>query len=91
MDKKVFIGIDVSKLKLDLCVIIGDKISQAIVLSNTISELKKFFKILIKDHNKSELLFCSRCKFRRYSSVKQNQLEMINDKLEIVNISKKTV
>jgi len=57
--KKVFIGIDVSKLNLDLCVLISDKISQEVVLSNTISEITKFFKSLLKEHTVSEILVCS--------------------------------
>ena len=43
--KEVFIGIDVSKLNLDLCVLIGDKISQEVVISNTISEITKFLRV----------------------------------------------
>ena len=57
--KEVFIGIDVSKLNLDLCVLIGDKISQEVVISNTISEITKFFKSLLKKHPVSEILVCS--------------------------------
>ena len=56
--KKVFIGIDVSKEKLDLCVQIGDLISQEIVLLNTISELKKFFRKFFKEHNAEDILLC---------------------------------
>ena len=56
--KKIIIGIDVSKLKLDLCVLIGDKISQEVVVSNTISDLSKFFKKFLKVHTVSEILVC---------------------------------
>jgi hypothetical protein len=48
MVKKVFIGIDVSKLKFDLCVRIGDTVSQELVLSNTASELKSSLRIWLK-------------------------------------------
>ena len=52
---KVIIGIDVSKLKLDLCVQVCGNISQEIVLENTISDLKKFFVKLLKEHSASEV------------------------------------
>ena len=58
MEKAVIIGIDVSKLTLDLCVSISGNISQEIVLENTISELNKFFVKLLKEHNSSEILIC---------------------------------
>jgi len=38
--KKVIIGIGVSKLKLDLCVLVGDKISQEIEILSTYSSIK---------------------------------------------------
>jgi transposase len=56
--KNVIIGIDMSKVKLDLCVRVGDIISQEIELSNSISELTKFFKKLLKTHTASEVLIC---------------------------------
>ena len=56
--KKVFIGIYVSKETLDLCVRIGDVIPYEIVLSNTISELKRFFRKFFKEHNSDEILIC---------------------------------
>ena len=58
MEKEVIIGIDVSKNTLDLCVSISSKISQEIVLENTISELKKFFNKFVKKHKVSEILIC---------------------------------
>jgi transposase len=59
--KKIIIGIDVSKSKLDLCVLVGGSISQGIVVSNTISELTMFFKKFLKEHTASDILIC--CEF----------------------------
>ena len=56
--EKVIIGIYVSKIKLDLCVRIGDKISQELVLPNTISDLTKFFNKLLKERTVSAVLLC---------------------------------
>ena len=58
MSKKVFIGIDLSKSKLDLCVRLGEEVSQEIVLENTISDLKKFFNKFVKKHKVSDILIC---------------------------------
>ena len=42
--KNVFIGIDVSKDKLDICVLKEKEIITELELSNSTSELKKFFE-----------------------------------------------
>jgi transposase len=57
--KRLIIGIDVSKMKLDLCVFGSGKLSQELVISNITSDLMKFFKQLVKKHNKSDLLVCA--------------------------------
>jgi transposase len=56
--EKVIIGIDVSKAKLDLCICIGDVMSQELELPNIISDLDRFFKDFLKKHSKADILIC---------------------------------
>jgi transposase len=59
--KKIIIGIDVSKEKLDLCLQVGENVDKEWTLSNTSTELKKSFKIFLKEkrYESSEVMVCA--------------------------------
>jgi transposase len=59
--KKFFIGIDISKEKLDLCLTSGDKIVKEWVLQNTATDIKRSIADLLKTHacEKSDILVCA--------------------------------
>jgi transposase len=58
MKKEIFIGIDISKSNMDLCVRSGEVITQELKLDNTTQELKKFFNKLLKNHHADSILIC---------------------------------
>lgn len=59
MKFKTFIGIDVSKLTLDICLVTGDGVIESFKIENKEPSIKKFFKGLGKNNNLGELLVCA--------------------------------
>ncbi|MDR0575818.1 MAG: IS110 family transposase [Tannerella sp.] len=59
--KKVVLGIDVSKEKLDLCLIFNEKIMKEFVVDNTVSTIKSSIRNLSKEYSMelSEVLICA--------------------------------
>lgn len=59
MKFKTFIGIDVSKLSLDICVITAEGEIKTFKISNTVGDLKKLFKLISKDLDIKKTLVCA--------------------------------
>lgn len=59
MKFKTFIGIDVSKLTLDICLVTGDGVIESFKIENNEQSIKKFFKGLGKSHLTEEMLVCA--------------------------------
>ena len=59
--KIYFIGIDVSKEKLDLCLYSSEKILKEWILSNTVSAINRYFNNLQKEYgvDASDFLVCA--------------------------------
>jgi transposase len=57
--KKVFIGIDVSKDKVDACIIKDEAIISEEIITNNNAEIKKFFEKIIKEHTAETVLTCA--------------------------------
>lgn len=57
--KNVFIGIDVSKEKLDLCVLKEGEILLEQELVNSSTEIKKFFLEILKEHTAESVIVCA--------------------------------
>ena len=57
--KKIFIGVDVSKLKLDFCNYQDGKYFKEEVVGNHSSAIKSHLKEILDDHPKDELLICA--------------------------------
>jgi transposase len=58
MKKTLFVGIDISKSNIDLCVRSGGVIVQELKLDNTTQVLKKFFEELLENHHADSILIC---------------------------------
>jgi transposase len=59
--KKIIIGIDVSKEKLDFCLQKGEKVAQELELPNTVQDIKGTLKAVLKEQQceLSEVLLCA--------------------------------
>ncbi len=59
MKFKSFIGIDVSKLSLDICSITTEGEIKTFKINNSVGDLKKFFKLIRKDLDLDKTLVCA--------------------------------
>jgi len=57
--KKFFIGVDVSKLKLDICLRLNDELTKELIIPNQLRAIKKFFSDLIKSSSATDYLICA--------------------------------
>lgn len=57
--KKIFIGVDVSKLKLDFCNYRDGQFSKEEIVANHSSAIKSHLESILKDAQKEELLICA--------------------------------
>lgn len=57
--KKIFIGSDISKLKLDICLLCNDEIQGETVLGNREPEIKNYLLSLLRDYRADEILICA--------------------------------
>lgn len=57
--KNYFIGVDVSKLKLDICLRHNDELIKELELANQLTVIRKFFKGLLKATDTNDYLVCA--------------------------------
>lgn len=57
--KKIFIGVDVSKLKLDFCNFQDEKYCNETIVSNHLHAIKKHLQDILNENPKEELLVCA--------------------------------
>jgi hypothetical protein len=54
--KKIFIGSDISNLKLDICLLFNDKIQGETVLGNREPEIRNYLLSLLRDYKAEDIL-----------------------------------
>lgn len=57
--KKIFIGSDISKLKLDFCLLKDDEIQDETVLVNRVSDIKIYLQGLLRNYQTEDILICA--------------------------------
>lgn len=57
--KKYFIGVDVSKLKLDICLSYNDELIKELEIANQLNAIKKFFTGLLRTTDTEDYLICA--------------------------------
>lgn len=57
--KKIFIGSDISKLKLDVCLLVDDEIQDEAVLVNRESDIKSYLQGLLRHYQAEDILICA--------------------------------
>jgi len=57
--KRIFIGIDISKNTLDVCLIKKSIVEKESRIQNTYFSINQFFENIIKEHRKKDILICA--------------------------------